>query len=72
MSKSIKETVRELSYEQRIEKSVGILLEKKSGLSQNAKMDYLINHAGLTQGEYLEALNRASGGTLTKTALGQE
>ena len=52
-----------------LDKAVKYLLDPRFGL-QGDKHSFLINQVGLSETEYLEALNRASGGELAKAALG--
>ena len=52
-----------------LDKAVQYLLDPRFGL-QGDKHSFLINEVGLSETEYLEALNRASGGELVRTALG--
>ena len=52
-----------------IDKAVEYIKDPKFGLQGN-KHSFLINEVGLSETEYLEALNRASNGELVKTALG--
>ena len=52
-----------------LDKAVQYLLDPRFGL-QGDKHRFLINEVGLSETEYLEALNRASGGELVRTALG--
>ena len=52
-----------------LDKAVHYLLDPRFGL-QGDKHSFLINQVGLSETEYLEALNRASGGELVKAALG--
>jgi len=52
-----------------LDKAVRYLLDPRFGL-QGDKHSFLINQVGLSETEYLEALNRASGGELVKAALG--
>jgi hypothetical protein len=52
-----------------LDKAVKYLLDPRFGL-QGDKHSFLINQVGLSETEYLEALNRASGGELVKAALG--
>ena len=52
-----------------LDKAVKYLLDPRFGL-QGDKQSFLINQVGLSTTEYLEALNRASGGELVKAALG--
>jgi hypothetical protein len=52
-----------------LDKAVKYLLDPRFGL-QGDKHSFLINEVGLSETEYLEALNRASGGELLKAALG--
>jgi hypothetical protein len=52
-----------------LDKAVKYLLDPRFGL-QGDKHSFLINEVGLSETEYLEALNRASGGELVKAALG--
>ena len=52
-----------------LDKAVRYLLDPRFGF-QGDKHSFLINQVGLSETEYLEALNRASGGELAKAALG--
>jgi hypothetical protein len=52
-----------------LDKAVKYLLDPRFGL-QGDKHSFLVNEVGLSETEYLEALNRASGGELVKAALG--
>lgn len=52
-----------------LDKAVKYLLDPRFGL-QGDKHSFLINQVGLSETEYLEALNRASGGELARSALG--
>jgi len=52
-----------------LDKAVQYLLDPRFGL-QGDKHSFLINEVGLSETEYLEALNRATGGELVRTALG--
>ena len=52
-----------------IDKAVDYIKDPRFGLQGN-KHSFLINEVGLSETEYLEALNRASNGELVKTALG--
>jgi len=52
-----------------LDKAVRYLLDPRFGL-QGDKHSFLINQVGLSETEYLEALNRASGGELVRSALG--
>lgn len=63
-----KDRIATLSKEKRIEGAVKILTETDSGMTQNAKMAYLMD-VGITSTEYLEALNRATDGALVREAL---
>ena len=45
------------------------ILSRKFG-TQNAKHAFLVEQVGLSQTEYLEALNRASNGGVVKAATG--
>jgi len=65
----LQKTIRALSHEERTKKAAAILIETKSGMQQVVKMNYLIDHCGLTMNEYLEALNYATGGALVNDAL---
>ena len=51
-----------------LDKSVEYILDPKFG-TQNAKHAFLVEQVGLSQTEYLEALNRASNGGVVKAAL---
>ena len=52
-----------------LDKAVQYLLDPRFGL-QGDKHSFLVNEVGLAETEYLEALNRATGGELVRTALG--
>ena len=52
-----------------LDKAVKYLLDPRFGL-QGDKHSFLVNEVGLSETEYLEALNRATGGELVRTALG--
>ena len=52
-----------------LDKSVKYLLDPRFGL-QGDKHSFLVNEVGLSETEYLEALNRASNGALVEAALG--
>ena len=52
-----------------LDKAVKYLLDPRFGL-QGDKHSFLINEVGLSETEYLEALNRASSGALVEAALG--
>ena len=52
-----------------LDKAVKYLLDPRFGL-QGDKHSFLINEVGLSETEYLEALNRASNGALVEAALG--
>ena len=52
-----------------IDKAVEYIKDPKFGLQGN-KHSFLINEVGLSETEYLEALNRASNGELVRSALG--
>ena len=52
-----------------LDKAVKYLQDPRFGLQGN-KHSFLVNEVGLSETEYLEALNRASNGELVKTALG--
>ena len=52
-----------------LDKAVQYILNPKFG-TQNAKHAFLLEEVGLSETEYLEALNRATNGELVKTALG--
>ena len=52
-----------------IDKAVDYIKDPRFGLQGN-KHSFLVNEVGLSETEYLEALNRASNGELVKTALG--
>lgn len=52
-----------------IDKAVDYIRDPRFGL-QGDKHSFLINEVGLSETEYLEALNRASGGEMVRTALG--
>ena len=52
-----------------LDKAVKYLLDPRFGL-QGDKHSFLVNEVGLSETEYLEALNRASSGALVEAALG--
>ena len=52
-----------------IDKAVDYIKDPRFGLQGN-KHSFLVSEVGLSETEYLEALNRASNGELVKTALG--
>ena len=52
-----------------LDKAVKYLLDPRFGL-QGDKHSFLVNEVGLSETEYLEALNRASNGALVEAALG--
>lgn len=52
-----------------LDKAVQYLLDPRFGL-QGDKHSFLINQVGLSETEYLEALNRATNGELVRSALG--
>jgi len=52
-----------------IDKAVDYIKDPRFGM-QGDKHSFLVNQVGLSETEYLEALNRASGGELVRTALG--
>ena len=52
-----------------LDKAVQYLLDPRFGL-QGDKHSFLVNEVGLSETEYLEALNRATGGELVRSALG--
>ena len=52
-----------------LDKAVQYILNPKFG-TQNAKHAFLLEEVGLSETEYLEALNRATNGELVTTALG--
>ena len=52
-----------------IDKAVDYIKDPRFGLQGN-KHSFLVNEVGLSETEYLEALNRASNGELVKTVLG--
>ena len=54
-----------------IDKAADYIKDPRFGLQGN-KHSFLINEVGLSENEYLEALNRASNGELVKTALGDQ
>ena len=54
-----------------LDKAVRYILDKNPKLgTQNAKHAFLVEQVGLSQTEYLEALNRASNGGVVKAAIG--
>ena len=71
MSRSLKPEFRpggtELQYI--LDKAVEYILDPKFG-TQNAKHAFLVEQVGLSQTEYLEALNQASNGGVVKAATG--
>ena len=52
-----------------LDKAVEYILDPKMG-TQNAKHAFLLEEVGLSQTEYLEALNRATSGGVVKAAIG--
>jgi len=52
-----------------LDKAVRYLQDPRFGLQSDKKF-FLLEQVGLTTTEYLEALNRATGGELVRTALG--
>ena len=53
-----------------LDKAVEYILEKNPKLgTQNSRHIFLVEQVGLSQTEYLEALNQASNGGLVKSAL---
>ena len=52
-----------------LDKAVQYLLDPRFGL-QGDKMHFLLEEVGLSETEYLEALNKATNGELVKSALG--
>ena len=53
-----------------LDKAVEYILEKNPKLgTQNSRHAFLVEQVGLSQTEYLEALNRATNGGLVKSAL---
>ena len=52
-----------------IDKAVDYIKDPRFGLQGN-KHSFLVNEVGLSETEYLEALNRASNGELVRSALG--
>ena len=52
-----------------LDKAVRYLLDPRFGL-QGDKHSFLINEVGLSETEYLDALNRASNGAFVEAALG--
>ena len=53
-----------------LDKAVEYILSRKFG-TQNAKHSFLVEQVGLSQTEYLEALNRATNGGVLKAATGE-
>ena len=53
-----------------LDKAVEYILSPKFG-TQNAKHAFLVEQVGLSQTEYLEALNRATNGGVVKAATGE-
>ena len=54
-----------------LDKAVRYILDKNPKLgTQNSKHAFLVEQAGLSQTEYLEALNRAATGGVGKAAIG--
>ena len=52
-----------------LDKAVEYILDPKMG-TQNSKHAFLLEEVGLSQTEYLEALNRAANGGVVKAAIG--
>ena len=53
-----------------LDKAVRYILDKNPKLgTQNSKHAFLVEQVGLSQTEYLEALNRATNGGVVKSAL---
>jgi len=54
-----------------LDKAVRYILDKNPKLgTQNSRHAFLVEQVGLSQTEYLEALNRATNGGVVKSALG--
>ena len=54
-----------------LDKAVEYILEKNPKLgTQNSRHAFLVEQVGLSQTEYLEALNRATNGGVVKAAIG--
>ena len=70
MSRSLKPEFQEGGSKRQVilDRSVEYILDPKFG-TQNAKHAFLVEQVGLSQTEYLEALNRASNGGVVKAAL---
>ena len=70
MSRSLKPEFQEGGSRRQyiLDKAVEYILSRKFG-TQNAKHAFLVEQVGLSQTEYLEALNQASNGGLVKSAL---
>jgi len=62
----LKARVSKLTPEKRLETATAIIKQSNGKFDQASIMTYLTEQAGLTMGEYLEALNRASDGELLK------
>ena len=71
MSRSLKPEFQEGGSKRQVilDRSVEYILDPKFG-TQNAKHAFLVEQVGLSQTEYLEALNRASNGGVVKAAIG--
>ena len=71
MSRSLKPEFQEGGSRRQyiLDKAVEYILSPKFG-TQNAKHAFLVDQVGLSQTEYLEALNRASNGGVVKAATG--
>ena len=73
MSRSLKPEFRPGGADRQyiLDKAVEYILAKNPKLgTQNAKHAFLVEQVGLSQTEYLEALNRASNGGVVKAAIG--
>ena len=72
MSRSLKPEFRPGGAERQyiLDKAVEYILAKNPKLgTQNARHAFLVEQVGLSQTEYLEALNRATSGGIVKAAL---
>ena len=70
MSRSLKPEFQEGGSRRQyiLDKAVEYILSPKFG-TQNAKHAFLLEQVGLSETEYLEALNRATNGGVVKSAL---
>ena len=73
MNRSLKPEFRPGGAERQyiLDKAVEYILAKNPKLgTQNAKHAFLVEQVGLSETEYLEALNRATNGGVVKAAIG--